>query len=222
MLSNYLGREWIALSDVTEAQFQSFVNSFEKVLMKPCNGAGGRGIFLLRKEEINDIDLNDYRDYIAEEVLVQHPILEHLNKTSVNTIRAMTFCGELISCVLKVGKPGAIVDNMCSHGIYGNVNIEHGVTDSMFYDINLDEYAVSPTNGARLIGVEIPCWEELKALVCQASKEFPEVRYIGWDCAVLPDKVVIIEANDAPGHDLSCQSTRQKGIYDEIKRIKSK
>lgn len=221
-LANYIGREWMDLSDATETQFKSFVNSFGQVLMKPRSGARGCGIFLLRKEECYNISLSDYREYIAEEFLVQHPILAELNETSVNTIRAMTFCGELISCVLKVGKNGAVVDNLHSQGIYGNINIKYGVTDSMFYDTNLDEYAFHPTSGARLIGIKIPHWEELKDLVHRAAKEFSGVQYIGWDCAVLPDKAVIIEANEAPGHELSCQSTKQEGIYGRIREIERK
>lgn len=68
----------------------------------------------------------------------------------------MTFHGELLSCVLKVGRGGAVVDNMCSQGMYGNINMQYGLTDSLFYDIGLNEYAFHPTSGARLIGVEIP------------------------------------------------------------------
>lgn len=187
--------------------------------MKPYNGAGGHGIFVLRQTENQRIRIDDYRGYIAEEVLIQHARLAELNASSVNTIRVLTFCGEIISCVLKVGRCGAVVDNMSSNGIYGNINIEYGLTDSTFYDINLNEYVYHPTSGARLIGVEIPHWNELKALVCKAAQVFPDVGYIGWDCAVLQDGVAIVEANEIPGHDLSCQSTKQEGIYERIREI---
>lgn len=218
-LGDFIGRRWINLSKATKTQFEDFVASVGNVIMKPYGGAGGHGIFVLSREECRNICIDDYREYIAEEVLIQHPILAELNSSSVNTVRAMTFRGELLSCVLKVGRGGAVVDNMCSQGMYGNINMEYGLTDSMFYDIDLNEYAFHPTSGARLIGVEIPHWNELKELVRRAAKVFPDVEYIGWDCAVLQDKVVIIEANEAPGHDLSCQSTKQEGIYEKIREI---
>ena len=214
-LGDFIGRRWINLSKATKTQFEDFVASVGNVIMKPYGG----GIFVLSREECRNICIDDYREYIAEEVLIQHPILAELNSSSVNTVRAMTFRGELLSCVLKVGRGGAVVDNMCSQGMYGNINMEYGLTDSMFYDIDLNEYAFHPTSGARLIGVEIPHWNELKELVRRAAKVFPDVEYIGWDCAVLQDKVVIIEANEAPGHDLSCQSTKQEGIYEKIREI---
>ena len=218
-LGDFIGRRWIDLSKATETQFEEFAASVGGVIMKPYGGACGRGIFALRPEECRDISVEEYRGYIAEEILIQHPILAELNDSSVNTVRAMTFRGELLSCVLKVGRGGAVVDNMHSQGMYGNINMEYGLTDSLFYDIDLNEYAFHPTSGARLIGVEIPHWEELKELVRKAAQVFPDAAYIGWDCAILQDKVVIIEANEAPGHDLSCQSTKQEGIYEKIREI---
>lgn len=221
-LGDYIGRRWLDLSTATEKEFEHFSASVGDIIMKPYDGAGGHGIFILRQAEKQRICISDYGKYIAEEVLIQHPDLAELNASSVNTIRVLTFCGEIISCVLKVGRGGAVVDNMSSNGMYGNINIEYGLTDSAFYDIDLNEYLYHPTSGMRLIGVEIPRWNELKALVRKAAQVFPDVRYIGWDCAVLRDKVVIVEANELPGHDLSCQSTKQEGIYEKIREIERK
>lgn len=221
-LGDFIGRRWIDLSRATREQLEDFADSVGNVIMKPYGGAGGHGIFILSREECRNICIDDYREYIAEEILIQHPILAELNSSSVNTVRAMTFHGELLSCVLKVGRGGAVVDNMCSQGMYGNINMQYDLTDSLFYDIGLNEYAFHPTSGARLIGVEIPNWNELEEMVCKAAKLFPDVEYIGWDCAILQDKVVIIEANEAPGHDLSCQSTKQEGIYERIKEIQNR
>lgn len=207
-LNDYIGRRWLDLSAATEEEFEQFSASVGEIIMKPYNGAGGHGIFVLRQPKKQGIRIDDYREYIAEEVLIQHPRLAELNVSSVNTIRVLTFCGEIISCVLKVGRYGAVVDNMSSNGIYGNINIEYGLTDSTFYDIHLNEYVFHPTSGRRLIGVEIPHWNELKALIQKAAQVFPDAGYIGWDCAVLQDKVVVVEANEIPGHDLSCQSAK--------------
>lgn len=221
-LNDYIGRRWLDLSAATEEEFEQFSASVGEIIMKPYNGAGGHGIFVLRQPKKHGIRIDDYREYIAEEVLIQHPRLAELNVSSVNTIRVLTFCGEIISCVLKVGRYGAVVDNMSSNGIYGNINIEYGLTDSTFYDIHLNEYVFHPTSGRRLIGVEIPHWNELKALVQKAAQVFPDAGYIGWDCAVLQDKVVVVEANEIPGHDLSCQSAKQEGIYERIREIERK
>lgn len=219
-LQNYLGRRWLDLSTATEEQFRELLFAAGTVMLKPNDGAGGHGIFCLTREAYEQgFCIDEYRNYIAEELLVQHPAMAALNPTSVNSIRVMTFCGEIISGALKVGRGGSVVDNMSSGGMCGNIDLQSGIADSRFCDEELDEYLFHPESGAQLIGVQVPRWDEVKRVIGEAAKLFPEVQYIGWDCAVLPDGVAIIEANEAPGHDLSCQSTVQRGLYEEIRTI---
>ena len=215
---DFIQREWIDADQCTREELSHFVQAHGSVIMKPKGGSGGRGIFILKAQELADKTC-EYKGYIAEQLIVQHEEPAKLNPSSVNTLRVMTFMGEMISCVLKIGSGNAVVDNMCSNGIYGNVNLEYGITDSLFYDIELNRYACHPTTGAKLIGVEIPHWDELRDFVRRAADTMPTMKYVGWDVAMLPNGFAIIEANEAPGHDLSCQSTVQIGIYERIKEI---
>lgn len=189
--------------------------------MKPKGGSGGKGIFILTEKEISALSENvdDYTGYIAEQVLIQHPQMASLNPTSVNTLRVMTFRGHIISCTLKIGIGNAVVDNMCSGGIYGNVNLDYGFVDSLFMDINLNRYAYHPQTHAKLLGFEIPLWGKVKETIHNAAQMIPDVQYVGWDVAVLHEDIAIIEVNKAPGHDLSAQSSMQRGLYSSIKEI---
>ena len=44
--------------------------------------------------------------------------------------------------------------------------------------------------------------DEAKELVLKAAKMIPQLRYVGWDVAITPDKPVFVEGNQHPGHDI--------------------
>lgn len=215
---DFIKREWIDLDNCTEDALLSFVEKHERVIIKPKGGSGGKGIFVISGAELKE-SAQKLKGCVAEQLIEQHPALSKLNSSSVNTLRVMTFKGKIISCVLKIGSGNAVVDNMCSAGMYGNVDLEYGITDSVFFDIDLNRYMYHPMSGAKLMGVEIPNWDSLGDFVHEAATKMPKVEYVGWDIAVLQDGFAVIEANEAPGHDLSCQSTLQDGIYSKIKEI---
>lgn len=215
---DYIKREWLDLDVCSDKDFSMFVEKYERVIMKPKGGSGGRGIFILNRNEMPKTT-KEYSGYIAEQILVQHPELSKLNNSSVNTLRVMTFKSKVISCVLKVGRGNAVVDNMCSDGMYGNVNLKYGITDSVFLDIGLNRYYFHPYSGEKLCGIKIPYWDKIVEYVEETAKKLPTMEYLGWDIAILPDGPAVIEANEAPGHDLSCQSTAQVGLYDKIKEL---
>ena len=189
--------------------------------MKPLGGACGKGIFILTKEafEKDRKNLDKYRNFIAEEQLIQHEALSRLNPNAVNTIRVLTYRGVILLAVLKLGTGNHIVDNQHAHGLNGNVDLETGITNSVFYDVDYNPYYRHPDTGAILIGVQIPYWAELKEKVSAAAQELREVPYLGWDIAITPKGVAIIETNEEPGHDLS-QGAAKIGVYQAIREIR--
>jgi len=44
-------------------------------------------------------------------------------------------------------------------------------------------------------GNEVPLFGEAVALVTKAARVVPEIPYVGWDVAILPDGPVLIEGN---------------------------
>ncbi len=201
----------------------AFLDKYGRAFMKPLGGACGRGIFLLTREAYlaEGKDIEKYRGFIAEEVLQQHEILSRLNPNSVNTIRVLTYRGEILSAVLKLGTGTAIVDNQHAKGINGNIDLESGITNSVFYDIDYHPFYRHPDTGAILLGIQIPYWQELKDTVSAAARELMEIPYLGWDVAIVPKGIAIIETNEEPGHDLS-QGAAKIGLYGIIKQIRKK
>lgn len=222
-LPQYINREWMEMKNATADKFDSFLDRHEgKAFMKPLGGTWGCGIFVLTKEEFHKGGRNveQYRSYIAEEKIVQSSVLSRLNPSSVNTVRVLTYKGEVLLCALKLGTGDAVVDNQHANGLNGNVDMKTGITNTPFYDRYLNEYYTHPTTGEMLIGVRVPNWEILKTKVSEAAKLIPEVPYLGWDVAVTENGIAVIEANDCPDHDL-VQRASQVGIYSRIKEIKS-
>lgn len=173
----------------------------------------------MTKEEFEKKDISEFRKYIAEEVIIQNKTLSRLNPRSVNTVRVLTYRGRILASVLKLGTGNAIVDNQHAEGINGNIDLNTGITNTTFLDLNLNEYYRHPTTNEILLGVQIPNWELLKEKVMSAAKQIPEVPYLGWDVAILEDDIAIIEVNEAPGHDL-VQGASKIGIYGKVKKIR--
>ena len=216
----YLNRDWIDLQSASPEMFRAFLKKHGSAFMKPLGGACGKGIFILSAEEFerDGCDVEKYRGFIAEEVLQQHETISRLNPNAVNTIRVLTYRGEILLAVLKLGTGDSIVDNQHAKGLNGNIDLETGITNSVFYDLEYNPYYRHPDTGEMLLGVEIPHWQELKEKVASAAKELSEVPYLGWDVAITPDGVAIIEANEAPGHDLA-QGAAKIGVYQQIREI---
>ena len=80
------------------------------------------------------------------------------------------------------------------------------------------KYIYHPFTNQKLVGFQIPLWDNVKATVLEAANLIPEVGYIGWDVAILECSVALIEGNHDPGHDV-VQMIAQTGLYKLIKNI---
>ena len=214
----YIHRDWIEIGDATQKELDQFCAVHDTLIIKPIAGGQGHGIFLWNKETalLKKRDLRDYSGYIAEEVLVQHPEMKMLNPTSVNTVRVLTFQGEVIAAALRIGGTGAIVDNLHSNGVCGHIDVKTGIIDVPCIDMKFNKYVYHPATHKKLVGFEIPLWNLVKEEVIKAAQLIPEVAYIGWDVAILKDSVALIEGNHDPGHDV-VQMIAQTGLYHKIK-----
>ena len=55
--------------------------------------------------------------------------------------------------------------------------------------------------GADIVGAQIPMWDRAKDIVLEAAALIPQIGYVGWDVAVGENDVMLVEANQHPGHD---------------------
>lgn len=209
----YFANTGSGLINVSEPQ------SCEKVFLKELKGikgsALGKSLFLNGKYEYNDeilnvdqLDLRLGTSYIAQEQILQHPELSSLNDTSINTLRIVTHLtrdgstAEACFAFLKIGAPGAIVNNWASGGLIVNINLIEGVTDGYgcykyrSFSPNGSGYVTQLPNGRSISNFEIPYYNDAISLVTEAhTKLFYSFHSIGWDGAITPEGPVLIEGN---------------------------
>lgn len=218
----YLKREWLYLNENSLEDFKLFIKDKEKIIAKPLDQCCGRGIDIY---SVKDYDaetlfnsLISQKAYLIEEVVKQHPIMDTLSSSSVNTIRIITILnGENVNLVagcVRMSRNGNIVDNFNSGGLSGILNINTGkiVTDG--YDKFRSTFKKHPDTGTIINGFEVPMWDDVVNLVVEAAKVVPQIRYVGWDVAI-SNKYgpLLIEGNSYPGQDVTQYPKLNLGTY---------
>lgn len=216
---DYVHREWLDMDACTPEEFAAFVRKHHTVILKPARGGKGKGVIKFSESELDSFSPEDYQNHICEEILVQHPAMSAMNPSSVNTIRVLTFRGQIIACVLRSGGQDSIVDNISSNGIGCHLDIETGIVDTRGRNMAMDTFLFHPSTGCLIPGFRVPHWEAVKQTVRELGECVPDIQYVGWDIAILEDTVAVIEGNNGPGHH-AVQMIAQTGLYDRIKEIR--
>lgn len=218
--SDMIHREYLDLREATQDQFESFLTRHGAVLIKPSSGSQGNGVYRLTLEDYRNgaCSLELPQDYLAEEILQQHSDMKKLNPSSVNTVRVLTFFGEIIACTLRIGSKGAVADNMHMEGLGAHLDVDTGIIDTAGRNYQFTKYLFHPDTNEKLVGFSVPHWDAVREIATTAAARIPNVAYVGWDVAVLEDTVALIEGNHDPSHDL-VQMIAQIGLYPKIQEI---
>ena len=196
-----------------EGNFDEFINFLEKhevFMSKPYDGLGGADV---KKEYAKNIENKEeyfnnaiQNRIFLEELVVQHPEMNKLCSTSVNTMRIMTFNNHgnprILWMGLRVGNGINAIDNFHAKGMAVNIDINTGKLVGNAIDKDLNEYVEHPTTHIKFDGFQIPCFEEAKKMVLEASLESDKILVVGWDVAISDKGPVIIEGNRRPGFDI--------------------
>lgn len=209
--SRYLGREWLDLSHADEAAFSAFCAEKQRIVVKPVDGDGGKGVDCIMLTPDTDHallyrTLLQNRQTLCEQYVTQHPVLAALYPGSVNTLRIVTVLRkdggvDITRCLIRIGA-GGVVDNISSGGMAALLDPETGVIIRPAHDKTGASHTVHPLTGAPIVGVAVPMFDRVLAMVREAAPEIPGIRYVAWDVAVCEDGPVFIEANQYPGHEI--------------------
>jgi hypothetical protein len=232
MFSDYLKRDWLDLSKANSEDFKKYIKNKKNIFAKAIDSFGGQGVELIDLSEIKDYDqlfkdLKDKRQYLIEDVIIQHDKMNLLCPKSVNTIRIVTLLvnGEthIMYALLRMGDGIKSVDNISSGGMYTIVSKDGILRKKAFCDKTGLYYDEHPFTHQVFFGFEIPCFFEAIELCKQASKVIPQLGYVGWDVAITPNGPVLVEGNQIPGYDM-CQNYHQldddkQGILPSFKAV---
>ena len=195
-------------------QLAGLLSGNMSLFCKPSCGALGNDVFSLDvrnnciyiNDEICEIDdvidrlLSD--DYIIQEKVYQHSLMNKLNDSSVNTIRILTVMrkdGSVLAfgAGLRIGRRGSSVDNWSKGGIFVGIDMEQGRL--------MEKGFLKPQYGTVLLqhpdtlvtfkNFEIPYFKEVVQLVTRSHEKLYWCHSLGWDVAITDNGPVIIEAN---------------------------
>lgn len=191
--------------EVTFEQFKNFLHDVDRIIQKPLDEQQGRGVKLFIPS--GDLE-SDFKKCVEENILLDECIKQDprmaLGNTSVNTIRVYTIIdykgdAHIVQAILRAGVGNSVIDNYCAGGCIYPIDIENGKIDNTgwSHDADYKGIEIHPGTDIKMIGFQIPYWNEVKQYALSLAKHLPEVRCIGWDIVVAdnPFHVDLIEGN---------------------------
>ena len=204
--NKYLLRDWMELTKSNYEDFKQFVEKHNEIIVKPVSECCGKGVEKIKVTKKNSKEIYDNliktNRILIEEVAVQSNEIAKLHPSSINTLRIVTLNHSIVAAFLRIGNENNVVDNFNHGGLVAPINIETGIIDYLAIDKKGNLYEKHPLTEESILWLSIPKWPRIKRFVTQASKEVPEVGYVGWDICLGEKDPFIIEANEFPGHDL--------------------
>lgn len=202
----FFKRDWIE-SNCEYEVFLKFAQGKEKVIYKPIEAAQGQGIcvFHVEKDSVKEIHekIKSLPLGIVEDWIEQHSVLEKIYPDAVNCLRIITVLKGNDVHMLTGGVTFAIKDEIANgslESIIAPIDMQSGVINKPAATFGSDIYEKHPKTNSQIHGIQLPYWQEIKAMLQKAGKVIPQVGYIGWDIAITPNGPILIEGNTSPGY----------------------
>lgn len=225
IFAKHIKRRWFINRNLSYRQFLKKIDGLDTILVKSTTGTRGKEV---QKLQCNVEDKRAlYQKIISmppsviEEYIKQHDAVNAMCSTSVNTVRITTLNvkGEckVLYAVFRMGQ-GSVVDNLHNGGIIAAIDIETGVVITDALDMEGNTHAENAYSGMKVKGFQIPHWDKILDACKACYRRIPGVNFIGWDFAITPDGVDLIEGNSMPssaGIQLTYSSLK-KGLYSTI------
>lgn len=231
LFAKFVKRDWIDLDAATIEDMKAFLTKHEDLLIKPKTESCGIGIKVIHSNGAQDANsiLNTYKgkNVLAEEVLIQEGSVNALHPESLNTLRIVTVRlndadVRVMNANIRIGIDERIQDNFHQEGIAASVDVGTGIVNSAGCDMHLNRHLVHPVTKEKIIGYQIPQWDEAIELAKQVALVVPEVSYVGWDIATSCRGygVVLIEGNPDSDTDVQ-QMCDQVGKWPQYRELLS-
>lgn len=221
-ISPYINRKVLSTNDLTFSQFTKFIASSKSFFYKPSDGCGGQGI---KKVNLSDADsvedlyheIKTWPQGLLEETITQHPDMNKMCSTLVQTIRICVFKHKdgpkiLFATLRTSRKSNSYVDNAAAGGIFANIDLTTGrvrtnafcelssqkdikeLDPCLYTDEGLEKH---PITGTVFKGFQIPYFHEATKLVKDVASniDFNHHRLLGFDIAITKSGPELVEVN---------------------------
>ncbi len=233
----YMGHGYINLKKTNINELRKWIidKKPDSLIIKKINSVGGFGVKRVRiKLKDNDVfidnqTINDKFQFLQkfdliEEFVVQHELINKINPSCLNTVRVATVLDKdntvnILGAVIRFGVNND-VDNFHSGGIAVNINVLNGCLEGDGFRLAPSEpefYPFHPTTNIKFDGYQLPHWPILINTIKKACYVIPQARTIGWDIAITPNGVSLIEGN----HDwdkIIIEKALKRGIRKELEK----
>jgi hypothetical protein len=200
-------------------------NPSGKIVFKSCDGKCGAGVKVANAKDFDSksiiMHMENNQFDLVEEFIIQHPVLNKLSPSGVNTVRIFTQLDNnnevvLLGCRQRISVNSPI-DNMAAGNLAALIDEHSGkiIGAGVYSDITKKEETVHPITGISIIGFQVPFWKETVAMTKQAALLHPQNRSIGWDIVITEKGPGFIEGN----HDwckLLWQLPAKKGLKNKL------
>ena len=158
-------RDFLYVPEQSYEEFAAFLQRHAQFMVKPTGSTMGRGIEKVSTAEIEPEALFAHcreQKLLLEEVICQHPALDAVNPSCVNTVRINAARGldgkvRLIGACLKCGGAGAVTDNFHTGGVAYPLDLETGtVTGPGRNNVDIKDYERHPGTEFTMPGFTVP------------------------------------------------------------------
>lgn len=220
----FIHRKWLFVDKNTERErIQELLDSVDTIV-KPRDSCGGKGVYKIKRGEGNAQDILDgHLPVMLEECIYNAPEIAAFHPASLNTARVTTISNGkevlFLGACFRTGNNNSVCDNASSGGFLAEIDIETGRLISDGISKEGRTVAIHPISGKKFFGFQFPMWDEVKTTCIKAALQKKSFM-IGWDIAVTPNGVEIIEANSVPnifvGHQVPLHKGIKKHFYSQM------
>lgn len=203
-LKKYFRRDQLLSTECTYEAFAEFTAKHPVFFFKPDGTDCGKGIkrFEVTEENRQEIfELVRKTPAVLDEPVIQHPELERLCPSSVNTIRVVSARVDgkvhIIGAALRMSDGKHIVDNYSQGGFAAAIDLKTGRIIDGGINYSNQKFDAHPFSGVRFQGFQVPLWDQVLQLVEDAGTDYT-LNLVGWDVAIREHDCVLIEANPRP------------------------
>lgn len=213
--SKCVKRHWCVNTKTDRDEFHRLFKNSTKLIYKPIQGHMGFGVesFEINENNIDEIydTVSAYPEGMVEEFVNQHPDINKMAASSVNTIRIVTLSSndkpvtkdgkmfDIAYTSFRIGGGTSIVDNFHSGGMCAVIDMETGEIATNATDQYGNVFTEHPLTKTPIKGFKIPFYKEALEMITEACIENKVEGYLGWDVAISVNGPELIEANNMPG-----------------------
>lgn len=208
IFKEYVKRDFIDLRVSSLEEFKKFIDKKAVIFSKRVADFGGHGVSKIILKEHKDIkklyeEIKKRKEYLIEEEIIQHEILNKINPYAVNSFRIVTLVKDgkayILGNALRINIDDAVAIG-CDDA-YMRLD-EKGHISSRVLDDYANEYISHPLVNKPFKDLIIPYVKESFEMCKKAALEVPEIRYVGWDVAITNNGPVMLEGNEWPSYGL--------------------